>query len=99
MVGLILQKILSMLLNTRGNQWSEAHSTRAVGQFGFRKGRSTLDTLAVSTEARKRRERGDVTYSAKQCRDQTAPEQLLSFITKGPGVEGLGNILLNLVQE
>ena len=36
-------------------------------------------------EGGRERERGNVTHSAKQCRDQTAPKQLFSFITKGPG--------------
>jgi len=41
---------------------------------------------------RETRERVDVTYSARQCRDRTAPRQLYSFITGG--VEGLGYIHL-----
>ena len=41
---------------------------------------------------KKERERVDVTYSARQCQDRTAPKQLYSFITGG--VEGLGYIHL-----
>ncbi len=40
-VGSILPKILSMILNTRGTKWAESNNKRAVGQFGFRQGRST----------------------------------------------------------
>lgn len=46
-VGSVLPKILSMILNTRGNKWAESNNKRAVGQFGFRPGRSTLDATFI----------------------------------------------------
>lgn len=46
-VGSVLPKILSMILNTRGNNWAEANNKRAVGQFGFRQGKSTLDAAFI----------------------------------------------------
>ena len=32
-----------MVLNTRGNKWAENNGKRAIGQFGFRPNRSTID--------------------------------------------------------
>ena len=46
-VGTALAKLFSLVLLGRLDEWAEQHGVRAVGQYGFRKGRGTADAAFV----------------------------------------------------
>jgi len=47
MVGLILAKLFTMILDKRLSKWVEQHGLRAKGQVGFRKDYRTTDRLFI----------------------------------------------------
>jgi len=47
MVGLILAKLFSMILDKRLNKWAEQHGLPAKGQAGFRKDYCTTNQLFI----------------------------------------------------